>query len=188
MDFGLATRSHGGLGREALTTPLSGRILGTVPYLSPEQIVGELVDARADLYSLGCMLYESLVGWPPFNEGSVHAILNAHQAQSPELPSTYVHGVPAELERLVMQLLTKARHQRIGYAHDVAEALSRVASGPVLKPVSSTEASSRPYLYRPRLAGRIGALEAIESTQRELDRGSGCLLLIEGKAASARRP
>ena len=56
MDFGLASLSAGGVGREALGSDLGTRLHGTLPYLSPEQLRGELVDARADLYALGCML------------------------------------------------------------------------------------------------------------------------------------
>jgi len=65
MDFGLVSRARGAVGRETLE--IAGRVVGTTHYMAPEQIRGEMVDARADLYALGCILYEAVCGRPPFS-------------------------------------------------------------------------------------------------------------------------
>ena len=64
MDFGLTSRARGSVGREALE--LAGRLVGTPTYVAPEQLSRQATDARADLYALGCMLYEALTGQVPF--------------------------------------------------------------------------------------------------------------------------
>src|SRR3954470_22011248 len=63
MDFGLISRAAGSVGREELD--LGGQLAGTIPYLSPEQVRRESLDARADLYAFGCMLYEAITGTTP---------------------------------------------------------------------------------------------------------------------------
>jgi tetratricopeptide (TPR) repeat protein len=182
MDFGLATRTQGGIGREALAAPISGGILGTIPYVSPEQIRGEVADARADLYSLGCMLYESLVGWPPFHGSEARAILQSHLHDAASPLSEHVTGVPAALERVVMQLLAKARHERLGHAEDVAAVLAGLGTDTAAEVLSALPSGTRPYLYPPRLVGRESALDIIRAAQQQLDRGSGALLLIGGES------
>jgi len=181
MDFGLATRTQGGIGRETLVPPVGGKMLGTIPYVSPEQIRGDVGDARSDLYSLGCMLYESLVGGPPFRDAEARTILQSHLSATPRPLSQVVDGVPMELERLVLRLLAKVPHERLGDAEDVAAALARLGTAPAPEP-SSRAREFKPYLFRPRLVGRTAALEAIESAQRRLELGSGGLLLIAGES------
>src|SRR5690606_39229389 len=102
VDFGLAVRVAGAdPGREVVD--IAGRALGTPAYMAPEQIRGELVDARADLYALGCMLYECVTGAVPF-EGAPGQVLRMHLEQQPPPPSVYVDGLPPALDALVLRL------------------------------------------------------------------------------------
>src|SRR5262245_53751625 len=120
VDFGLVAEWPGALGRENLAAESTG--VGTPVYSAPEQLRGEMVDARADLYSLGCMLYELLGGRPPF-EGTVRDVVHAHLHVDPRPLSQLAPWVSPELEALVLRLLAKDRRQRLGYAADVSDAL-----------------------------------------------------------------
>ncbi|HHH30947.1 MAG TPA: serine/threonine-protein kinase PknK, partial [Polyangiaceae bacterium] len=179
VDFGLALRQREeGQRREVLDVAAGG--MGTPPYMSPEQIRGRALDARADLYALGCILYECLTGAPPFM-GSPVSVLNAHLRDDPIPPSALVEGVPEELETLVLRLLAKEPRDRIGYASEVAEALAELTEVASTPAPSIPVPSSRPYLYRPELAGRAGLVASL----RKVITGSqarGALVLIGGQS------
>jgi len=147
VDFGIATRFGGGFGRDVLE--VEGAAAGTLAYMSPEQIRGDTVDARADLYALGCILFELITGHPPFQGPTAVIIARAHQHLDPARPSTIVEDVPAELDELVLRLLEKDPGKRLGYADDVAARLARIGARN-----GSHAPRPRPYLYRPGFAGR----------------------------------
>ncbi|HEX4863177.1 MAG TPA: protein kinase, partial [Acidimicrobiales bacterium] len=124
-DFGIAKASEG-LGADLTRT---GTVLGTPKYLSPEQIRGEEPDARADLYSLGVVLFEMLAGEPPYSGSTDMATALAHlNDRVPRLPSR-VKGVPPTLDRLVNDLLAKDPDKRVHSAAALRERLD--ALGPV---------------------------------------------------------
>ena len=83
----------------------SGQWIGTVEYCSPEQLQGRRTDARADVYSLGCVLFAALTGRPPFAHGTVTATLLAHLHDPPPMPSSF--GAPREFDRVVARALAK---------------------------------------------------------------------------------
>ncbi|MFD5411175.1 serine/threonine-protein kinase [Streptomyces nojiriensis] len=114
VDFGIAALLPGAApGRRGLTRlTVSGHFLGSPPYASPEQIQGVAVDARADLYSLGCLLYELVTGAPPFGTGAVHSVLARHLHEPPPPPTGLRADLPAGLERLILDLLAKDREAR----------------------------------------------------------------------------
>jgi serine/threonine-protein kinase len=119
-DFGLAR-----LGDSAMTQ--EGAVMGTPYYMAPEQTRGAAVDARADLYALGCVLFEMLSGKPPYS-GTVQEVLLAHA--SPETPPVLDPvgvGAPEPLCALVSRLLAKDPAARPGEAKEVAEALRAMA-------------------------------------------------------------
>lgn len=116
VDFGIAKAAGAG------TLTLSGALLGSAPYLSPEQARGDPVDERTDLYSLGCVLYEMLTGRPPFLGDSPVATLYQHANEPPEPPSS-VRPVPAGLEGIVMRCLEKRPERRFGSAAELDRAL-----------------------------------------------------------------
>jgi eukaryotic-like serine/threonine-protein kinase len=179
MDFGLASKSFGGLGREALVVDSNGRLNGTLPYVSPEQLRGELVDARADLYALGCMLYETIVGHPPFSGSTVLSLVRAHLDEAPAPPSQHVNELPPALDSLILQLLSKSPHDRMGRAEDVDAVLAALLDD---APKTDTLRRAEPYLYRPRLTGREDALAQIEEARLAAAAGKGRVLLIGGES------
>jgi tetratricopeptide (TPR) repeat protein len=177
VDFGLAAQFGGPVSREALE--VSGRIAGTALYMAPEQARGELVDARADLYALGCILYELLTGRPPFVGRSTAQVLRQQLEAPPVPPSRLAEGLPEELDGLVLRLLAKQPRQRPGHADDVAAALARLGAEDGLATMGP---QPRPYLYRPGLAGRDAALQQLDAALERLDEGRGGLLLIGGES------
>ena len=107
MDFGIARALKDNSG---LTQTQS--VVGTAQYLSPEQARGEVVDARSDLYSTACLLYELLVGRPPFVGDSQLAVAYQHVGETPKPPSFYNPNVPPEVDRLLLHALLKDRDER----------------------------------------------------------------------------
>ena len=130
-DFGL-TRLAGS--DSGLTE--SGQWLGTVEYCSPEQLRGRRTDARADVYSLGCVLFAALTGGPPFAHGTVPATMLAHLNDPPPRPSSL--GVPAEFDRVIARALAKAPEDRYPSAGDLGRAALAAARG---EPVTESERS-----------------------------------------------
>ena len=125
-DFGLAVA----LDRSRLT--VEGMMVGTVAYMAPEQAVGRDVSDRADLYSLGAMLYEMVAGRPPFLGDDVVTIISQHINTAPVAPSWHNPDVPRALEALILRLLAKAPEDRPPSAARARESLEAIrAAGPV---------------------------------------------------------
>jgi eukaryotic-like serine/threonine-protein kinase len=125
-DFGIVKAAA------ATTLTGTGTVLGTAAYLSPEQAQGRPVDARSDLYSLGCVLYELLTGTPPFGSGADSppvAIATRHLHQLPEPPSAHNPQVDASLDAVVLTALAKDPAQRYQRATELQDALQRVLAG-----------------------------------------------------------
>jgi tRNA A-37 threonylcarbamoyl transferase component Bud32 len=116
-DFGLTKSASD---RSALTA--TGRILGTVDYAAPEQIEGKPVDGRADVYSLGCMLFECLTGEVPFPKDSELAVLWAHVHERPPKASERNHDLPAALDAVIMRALAKDPEKRHATCGELVEA------------------------------------------------------------------
>ncbi len=180
MDFGIASRAFGKAGRDQLD--LTAGFMGSAVYAAPEQIRGESADPRADLYSLGCMLYETLTGRPPFVAGGARHILNKHLNESPTPASHLIAGVPPELDALLLALLAKSPRDRIGHADDVMSVLQGFARPPAVRPHAARPAAPQPHLYRPALVGREGVLEEINAYLDSARRGSGRAAFFEGES------
>lgn len=112
MDFGIARA----LSDTSTTMTQTHAVVGTAQYLSPEQARGEAVDARSDLYSTGCLLYELLTGRPPFTGDSAVAVAYQHVGEQAPLPSSIAPDVPEVLDRITMKALTKERERRYSSA------------------------------------------------------------------------
>lgn len=176
FDFGLASQ-YGTAGRESLDT--REETGGTLAYMAPEQIRGEFVDARADLYALGCILYECTTGSPPFRGKRATALIDAHLYSSPVPPNRLVRGIPAALESLILRLLAKRAQDRLAHAQDVAAVLEEIGVG---GGSWGSEWTPRAYLYRPEFTGRREALATLEARVGETLRGGGGGLLIRGES------
>ena len=124
FDFGLACPA-----RELGAEHGSGDVcVGTMEYAAPEQISGDGVDARADIYSLGCMLYELCTGQRPFDGETSHDIAQRQLRCEPRAPSDLVADVPCALEDLLLRMLAKRPDERPATAAEVGQHLTRIAS------------------------------------------------------------
>jgi len=123
VDFGLAK-----LMNEAGITE-TGRSVGTLAYMSPEQLQGKKIDTRTDLYSLGVLLYEMLTGQRPFGEEHYAALMYSIVNVDPPPPSLINPSVPKELDQIVLQLIRKNLEQRYKSASAVVEELNQYLSG-----------------------------------------------------------
>jgi serine/threonine protein kinase len=127
VDFGIAKLAEE---LRAGARTQTGTLLGTPPYMSPEQCRGAgSVDHRTDIYSLGCVLFEMLCGVPPFQRDSTGAFLIAHITQVPPLAQEVNPAVPVELGGLIARMLAKAPEQRPQTMRQVVEALRPFAAG-----------------------------------------------------------
>ncbi|WP_103504084.1 MULTISPECIES: Stk1 family PASTA domain-containing Ser/Thr kinase [unclassified Streptomyces] len=115
MDFGIARA----MGAGGMTMTQTSTVIGTAHYLSPEQARGEKVDARSDLYSAGCLLYELLTMRPPFDGESVVAVAYQHVTAEPQPPSTITGGLTRDMDDIVLGALAKGRDERYQTADDM---------------------------------------------------------------------
>jgi serine/threonine protein kinase len=124
-DFGIARLGSD----ENVTARLGGNTfaVGTPFYMSPEQIEGTGLDERADLYSFGCVLYELLLGHPPFFKGDPLVVLLDHRDAEPPPPRAERPEIPEALERLVLDLLAKDPDRRPSSAREVLRRLDAAA-------------------------------------------------------------
>ncbi len=120
LDFGLARLSS-----DELHLTQSGAIMGTPAYMAPEQARGKQVDHRADLFSLGCIMYEMCTGQRAFTGSDTMAILTALALDTPTEPSEVNRQIPPALSRLVMHLLEKEPGRRCASAREVVDALRK---------------------------------------------------------------
>jgi eukaryotic-like serine/threonine-protein kinase len=134
MDFGIARA----MTDSAATMTQTHAVVGTAQYLSPEQARGEVVDARSDLYSTGCLLYELLTGQPPFTGDSALAVAYQHVGETPKTPSSVTPDIPEVLDRVVLKALAKDRNDRYSdAAHMRADLLAAVRGGRVEAPATA---------------------------------------------------
>jgi serine/threonine protein kinase/tetratricopeptide (TPR) repeat protein len=166
LDFGLAKLQHRTDAGEAsdlatLTVTDTGHVVGTVPYMSPEQLQGHALDPRTDLFSIGVILYEMATGRRPFNGSSAAVVISSILRDSPEPVSEVKLGLPNQLGRIVRHCLEKDPERRYQTAKDLRNELADLRA----------EVESGALPRRPR----------IESTRRSspaLLLGGGLLVLL----------
>jgi serine/threonine-protein kinase len=125
MDFGIARAMNDA----QATMTQTAQVIGTAQYLSPEQARGERVDARSDLYSTGCLMYELLTGRPPFTGDSPVAIAYQHVRENPIPPSQLDPDIPPWADAIVLKAMAKAPGDRYQSAADMQNDIHRAASG-----------------------------------------------------------
>ena len=133
LDFGLSKATDGRGARDTLTLcTSSGGVMGTLPYISPEQTAEEPVgvDVRADLYAVGMLLYEAMTGATPFDATEERSVLMRRiRDEIPRAPSSVRSDIPRDLDRIVLKALVKDRSRRYTSAKGLAEDLQRVLRG-----------------------------------------------------------
>ncbi len=178
VDFGLVASFEGARGRDSLE--LAGTTMGTPAYMAPEQIRGEVVDARADLYSLECLLFELVTGRVPFVAGSTMELVGKHLLATPVRPSELVTGVSPGLDELILRLLAKSPRDRIGHADDVASALLRLGAEAATGYDDAPRAHA--YLYRPGFTGRDDIFRKLRAPIEGAKHGTGALVFLAGES------
>ncbi len=121
LDFGLAKLRDN---RGNITVTRAGHIVGTPYYMSPEQIRGEDVDARGDVYAIGAMLYKTITGTPPFVGNTPMAVLTKHLTEELELPSARSGEHIPEADAIIRKAMAKLPRDRFGSAEEFREALA----------------------------------------------------------------
>ncbi|MFD0274992.1 Stk1 family PASTA domain-containing Ser/Thr kinase [Kitasatospora sp. NPDC127111] len=125
MDFGIARA----MGDAGMTMTQTSAVIGTAQYLSPEQAKGEQVDARSDLYSTGCLLYELLTVRPPFVGDSPVAVAYQHVREEAQPPSVFDPEVRPEIDAIVLKALAKERDYRYQSADEMRDDIERFLDG-----------------------------------------------------------
>jgi beta-lactam-binding protein with PASTA domain/tRNA A-37 threonylcarbamoyl transferase component Bud32 len=125
MDFGIARA----VSDTSSTMTQTAAVIGTAAYLSPEQARGEHVDARSDIYSTGCLLYELVTGNPPFTGDSPVAVAYQHVREDPTPPSAYDDTLPPQVDAVVLKAMAKNPVNRYQSADEMREDLLRAAAG-----------------------------------------------------------
>lgn len=147
MDFGIARA----VADSAATMTQTQAVIGTAQYLSPEQARGEQVDARSDLYSTGCLLFELLTGRPPFVGDSPVAVAYQHVREIPPVPSTIASDVPEALDRITLKALAKERDSRYSTSAEFRADLEAVLRGG--------------HVSAPAIGSALAAVPAADATQ-----------------------
>ncbi|HMG94755.1 MAG TPA: protein kinase, partial [Gemmatimonadaceae bacterium] len=103
--------------------------MGTPHYMSPEQARGKLLDGRSDIYGLGVVMYETLLGFPPFDGADSYSISYKHVTETAVAPDVVESRIPPQLSAIVMRCLEKGPSQRFERGNDLADALIGFLSG-----------------------------------------------------------
>ena len=144
-DFGIG-KALSAVGGEAVTQ--AGMSVGTPAYMSPEQASGDAVDGRSDIYSLGCVLYEMLVGEQPFTGANVQAVIAKRFAQTPADVATLREGVARPLARTVQKALARAPADRFETGAQFVASLGDVESAPARAAAPDKSLAVMPFVNR----------------------------------------
>ena len=170
VDFGVAKAT--GKVTDELGATVTGALVGTPVYMAPEQCTSRKgpVDHRADLYALGVVLYEMLVGKPPFRGPALGDLIDQHLNETPVSPRTIAPAIPAKLDVLIMTLLAKDRDDRPASANEVARVLHELrGTTPSATTLDETMASgARPGPTGGKIDPSVD--ETLASVDRSVDR------------------
>jgi serine/threonine protein kinase len=137
-DFGISKHARS---RSGLTA--TGQLVGTIDYIAPEQIQGKSVDGRADIYSLGCVLYECVTGRVPFKKDLDAAVIWAHVEELPTAPSIVMPELPPGIDDVIARALAKDPDDRYATAHEfVAAARGALETEPESAPSTPSQSAS----------------------------------------------
>ena len=163
MDFGIARA----VADSSATVTQTANVIGTAQYLSPEQARGETVDARSDVYSTGCLMYELVTGVPPFQGDSPVAVAYQHVRENATAPSSRVPGLPRALDSIVMKALAKNPLNRYQTAGEMRADLQRaLADQPVSAEAVMTDAERTQFISRTPPPGAVPPRPPYEEDDR----------------------
>ncbi len=162
MDFGIARVL--GTARQTKT----GRLIGTLEYMSPEQMRGSETDARSDIYSLGILLYEMLTGRVPFQADSDYELMRAQVEQEPIPPREFQGEIPPAVEAAILQALAKDPAARFQSAAEFRSALINAIPAAALKPEPIHQVEAEPALKATRVAGSEVEWQSFDRLSQEL--------------------
>jgi hypothetical protein len=148
----------------------------SVAYVAPEQVRGERVDGRADLYSLGCIVHELLAGRPPF-AGSASRLARSYADPRPVPLARHVGGVPPAFEEIVIRLLSRSPSDRFASADDLARALEAIGAH---DPEAEALPPSRPVVHAPVFVDRNEILALFEAQLASVEEGRGGIVFVKG--------
>ncbi len=177
-DFGLAFA----LDRSRLT--MAGAVVGTAAYMAPEQAMGQPADARSDLYALGCVLYEMLIGRPPFLGDDALAVISQHVNTAPVAASWHNASVPAPLDALILHLLAKAPDDRPASADTVLQELRRIEALPAGGGEADAQTAPRRELAGVEWGRFVGRRDEMDQLKSLLDgalSGQGATAMLIGE-------
>jgi eukaryotic-like serine/threonine-protein kinase len=177
MDFGIARA----MSDAQATMTQTAQVIGTAQYLSPEQARGERVDARSDLYSTGCLMYELLTGRPPFTGDSPVAIAYQHVRENPIPPSRLDPDIPPWADAIVLRAMAKSPNDRYQTAAEMQADIQRAASGMQVSAMAPPATRADYYGYQDRTQrmgpqtamGMGGAPTAVSPYQQGYQNGYG---------------
>ncbi|HEY93899.1 MAG TPA: protein kinase [Dehalococcoidia bacterium] len=174
-DFGLAVMT------DVSRLTMEGMMVGTVSYMPPEQAMGGEVTAKADLYSLGAMLYEMVTGRPPFVGDDSVSIIGQHINTQPISPTWHRADLPPAFESLIMLLLEKDPEKRPASAKDVLTALESIEKGDIKESTVETQAPTENPVYRRIFVGRENELKTLQNAFTGAMSGQGALMMVVGE-------
>jgi serine/threonine protein kinase len=171
VDFGIAKVTNSSM---KLTS--TGIIIGTLDYMSPEQVMGSQIDARTDLYSLGCVLYEALTGEVPFKADNLFEAISKKLGDRPKKPSFYNPLIPQAIESITMRLLEKSPDNRYKNALELSSALEDFLT-------NNTKQINQHFVIQTRsnpFVGRAYQLSHFEKIINNAFAGNGSIVNIYG--------
>jgi hypothetical protein len=175
-DFGLA------LAVDLPRLTNEGMMVGTYYYMPPEQAMGGETTAKADLYSLGAMLYEMVTGRPPFTGDDAVAIIGQHINTPPVSPNWHRPDLPPALAALIMRLLEKDPNKRPASASEVFKVLEAIEAGKAEEvSTEQSKALADNPLYRRVFVGREAELRQLQSSFDAAASGQGSLTMVVGE-------
>jgi tetratricopeptide (TPR) repeat protein len=173
-DFGLA------MALDVSRLTQEGLMVGTASYMPPEQAGGE-VTSKADLYSLGAMLYEMVTGRPPFIGDDYVAVVTQHLNNQPISPTWHRADLPPAFESLIMMLLEKDPDKRPNSAKDVLQALESIEKGELKETTIEQKTPTENPIYRRIFVGRENELKQLQNSFTGAMSGQGALIMVVGE-------
>jgi len=170
MDFGLM---------DQMGLPSNGQITGTIAYLPPEVAQGGIIDARSDLYSLGCLAYELVVGHPPFTAPKITEVIKQHINELPKSLKEIRKDTPAELEKIILKLLAKNQNERYQITAGLLNDLIPLSSEKI---VVETLEQRKSYLNCSELIGRENEMQKLKDTFSSATQGKGQSVFVAAPA------